>query len=68
MGLKLVLFINGEETFDVYDYPLSKDVVITNPVEVYSRTYALNKSENFPDNVPTLHDFQHEYKIIWQDY
>lgn len=67
MGLKLVLFIDGEETYEKYDYPLSLHIEIVNPLSIYVDLNGLDKSENFPDNIPDLSSINYEYKIIWED-
>ncbi|MEO4091963.1 hypothetical protein ABH307_00695 [Acinetobacter pittii] len=69
MPLKLVLFINDEDTGYECDYPPTAEGLesITPPTYVYVRIYGLDKSFNFPENVPDIDDFKHEYKVIWRD-
>lgn len=69
MPFKVVLFINGEETYANCDYPATKEELakIGPPTGVYVEINGLDKSENFPDNYPTLDDFEHEYRIMWKD-
>ncbi|WQY99587.1 hypothetical protein [Acinetobacter phage pB23] len=70
MTLKLVLFIDGESTYE--SYPLPKNDMqwaefyeqVTPPESVYRRIHAFSKSED-PCR-PTPH-FEHEYKILWED-
>jgi len=62
--LKLVLFIDGEPTYEEYPYPLEAGVQITDPEEVYRRMYAYSKSDNPNRDTPP---FTHEYKILWSD-
>ena len=58
MSLYLVLFINGEETYDRYDFPLSEHEAPTDPVEVYKELKG-----KYPDSDE---EFTHEYKIMWK--
>ncbi|MCE7534212.1 hypothetical protein [Acinetobacter nosocomialis] len=58
MSLYLVLFIDGEETYDCYDYPLSEHVELTDPVEIYKELKG-----KYPDRDE---EFTHEYKIMWK--
>ncbi|RCT89675.1 hypothetical protein [Acinetobacter baumannii] len=69
MPLKLVLFINDEDTRYECDYPPTAEGLesITPPTDVYVRIFALDKSFNFPENYPDIDDFKHEYKVIWRD-
>lgn len=69
MPLKLVLFINDEDTGYECDYPPDQRGLerITPPTAVYVDINGLDKSPNYPDNYPSLDDFQHEYKILWRD-
>ena len=68
MPLKLVLFINDEETYASCNYPpTQQDLDAIEPTWVYVEINGLDKSPNYPDNYPSLDDFQHEYKILWRD-
>lgn len=69
MPLKLVLFINEEDTGYECDYPPTAEGLeaITPPTAVYVSISGLDKSFNFPDNYPDLDDFTHEYKIMWRE-
>ena len=58
MKLKLVLFINGEKTYDEYDYPLAPGTEINNPMEICASWCG---SDNTPDR---LYFLDHEYKIM----
>lgn len=58
MKLKLVLFINGDATYDKYDYPLPPNTEMSDPLEVCARWYGSN---NTPDSLSFL---DHEYKIM----
>lgn len=68
MPLKLVLFIDGVETHARCDYPPTKEGLakIGPPTSIYVDINGLDKSENFPDNYPSIDDFEHEYKIMWK--
>lgn len=69
MPLKLVLFIDGVETYANCDYPPTKEGLakIGTPTGVYVDINGLDKSENFPDNYPSIDDFEHEYRIMWKE-
>lgn len=70
MPLKLVLFIDGESTYE--EYPLPQNDMqwhefyeqASSPEEVYRRMYAFSKSEDPNRETPP---FEHEYKILWRD-
>lgn len=58
MKLKLVLFINGDKTYDEYDYPLPPNTEMSDPMEVCASWCGSN---NTPDS---LYSLDHEYKIM----
>lgn len=64
--LKLVLFINGEETYESYDFPLKGDEDL-DPRPTYVRLTDLDSSPDFPNNYPLLDDFSHEWKIMYKE-
>lgn len=64
--LKLVLFINGEETYESYDFPLKGDEDL-DPRPTYVRLNDLDSSSDYPNNYPSLDDFNHEWKIMYKE-
>lgn len=69
MALKLVLFINGVETYASCEYPPTPQGLeaITPPTDVYVSESGLDKTEDYdPNNPPSIDDFEHEYKIMWK--
>ncbi|WP_354734551.1 hypothetical protein [Acinetobacter nosocomialis] len=64
MGLKLVLFIDGENTDYEYPFPLDPTVEIDDPESVYRRMYGFSKSADPYRETPP---FEHEYKIMWSE-
>lgn len=63
MKLKLVLFINGCQTYDSYDYPLDPKTEIENPTHVYYKEHDIDLCDN-PEREIDLYDLDHEYKIM----
>lgn len=66
MMIKLVLFIDDEETYESFDYPLKGNEDL-DPRSTYVALNGLDKTEDFPNNYPTLNDFRHEWKIMFKD-
>ena len=70
MGLKLVLFIDGESTYESYPLPVNDHQwakfyeEAQSPEEVYRRMHAFSKSNDPCRETPP---FDHEYKILWED-
>lgn len=70
MGLKLVLFIDGESTYESYPFPQNDKqwhdfhTEARSPEEVYRRMYAFSKSDDPCRETPP---FEHEYKIMWSE-
>lgn len=58
--LKLVLFINGRETYDSYPFPLPIGVELTHPCNVYGRLFGDSSTDGL-----TLDDFEHDYRIMY---
>lgn len=63
MKLKLVLFIDGQQTYDSYDYPLDPKTEIENPINVYYRGHDIYLCDN-PEKEIDLYNLEHEYKIM----
>ncbi len=64
--LKLVLFINGQDMYESFDYPLKGDENL-DPRPAYVSYYGLDKTEDFPNNYPSLDSFTHEWKLMYKE-